>query len=217
MMAKTPRTQDGEGEITFTMVKFGMKGGDPTLQKGLDTIKAAFAAAGFVPTTEPKLLRQNGTKQSPAALSHGTEREEAVDADLVDAEPVDEEAAAPSAKPPRAKPKVKNYVAVPDPGFNTVSPLFKEFATAKNPSSDAKKLLAIAYWFKHNLKQPNVSNELFYTAFREMKWTVPTDIAQNVRELRSARDQRLTKGTDANTSAIALLGENAVDDMGKDS
>lgn len=216
-MAKMPKAQDGEGEITFTMVKFGMKGGDATLQKGLDTIKAAFAAAGFVPAAEPKLLRQNGTKQLLPALSNGSETEDIVDADVVDAEQAEEEAVAPSPKRPRTKPKVKNYAAVPDPGFNSVSPSFKEFATAKNPTSDAKKLLVIAYWFKHNLKQPNVSNEVFYTAFREMKWPVPTDIAQNVRELRSARDQRLTKGTDANTSAIALLGDNAVDDMGKDS
>lgn len=215
-MAKSPKGQDQEGEISVTMIKFGMKGSDASLQRGLDTIKAALAQAGFT-APEPRLLRANGAKQLPAAAINGAEADESTDAEVVDAEQMEVEIAAPSPKPPRAKPKVKNYVAVPDPGFNSVSPSFKEFATAKNPTSDAKKLLVIAYWFKHHLKQPNVSNELFYTAFREMKWSVPTDIAQNVRELRSARDQRLTKGTDANTSAIALLGENAVDDMGKDS
>ena len=119
----------------------------------------------------------------PAASTASSETEDAVDADVVDADEVEDEVAAPAPKPPRAKPKVKNYVAVPDPGFNSVQPSFKEFATGKNPASDAKKLLVIAYWFKHTLKQPNVSNEVFYTAFREMKWSVPTDIAQNVREL----------------------------------
>jgi hypothetical protein len=41
------------------------------------------------------------------------------------------------------------------------------------------------------------------------------NIAQIVRELRASRDQRLIKGSNPNSSEIGLLGENAVDEMGK--
>jgi hypothetical protein len=215
-MAKPTKAQDAEGEITFTIVKFGLKGSDATLQKGVDTLKAALIQAGIVPVQDSRQLRA----AAPRQLTNGHEQVEA-DAAAVDETEVNDDvteappAPVPRPSAPRAKPKVKNYTAIADPGFNTTSPTLMEVATQKNPNSDAKKFVVIAYWFKHHLKQPNVSNEAFYTAFRTIGWTLPTDIAATVRELRAARDQRLTKGTEPNTSMIAHLGEKAFDQMSK--
>lgn len=211
--------QDQDGEISFTMVKFSMKASDAGLQKGIDAIRSAFAQAGIgIPTPEVRQIRANGAKQ---VVMVGSSQPEAADAEAVDeatdveaTEVVEERAPARKATSSRAKPKVKNYTAIEDPGFSTTDPTLKDFAAQKSPSTDPKKLLVIAYWFKHHLKQPDVSNEAIYTAFRTLGWTVP-NIAQTVRELRASRDQRLAKGSDSSLSVISLLGENAVDEMGK--
>lgn len=216
MPRQPPKMPDQEGAITFTMVKFEMKGSDTSLQKGVDTIKAALVQSGFIQVPEQRQLRGPMQARSPTNGQDTGETETVDEENLTD---VEEEVAdaAPATVPrpstPRARPKAKNYTAVDDPGFSSVTPTFKDFATEKNPTTDSKKFCVIAYWFKNHLKKPNVSPELFYTAFREMKWAVPTDIAATVRELRSARDQRLTKGNEPNTSIISHLGENAVDEL----
>lgn len=218
MARHTKVDQDQDGEISFTMVKFSMKASDAGLQKGIDAIRSAFAQAGIGIPTETRQIRANGTKQvvmvgsgQPEA-AEAQDFEEATDVEATDI--VEERAQARKAPTARAKTKVKNYTAIEDPGFGSTNPTLKEFSAQKGPSSDPKKLLVIAYWFKHHLKQPDVTNDAIYTAFRTIGWTVP-NIAQIVRELRAIRDQRLVKGSSPNSSEIGLLGENAVDEMGK--
>lgn len=218
MARHTKVDQDQDGEISFTMVKFSMKASDAGLQKGIDAIRSAFAQAGIGIPTETRQIRANGPKQvvmvgsSQPEAAEGEDFEEATD--LEASEIVEERASARKASTARAKPKVKNYTAIEDPGFGSTNPTLKEFAAEKGPSTDPKKLLVIAYWFKHHLKQPDVTNDAIYTAFRTIGWTVP-NIAQIVRELRANRDQRLVKGSNPSSSEIGLLGENAVDEMGK--
>jgi hypothetical protein len=216
MAAKPTKPPDSDGKINFTMIKFGMEGSDAAIQKGIETFKATLVQAGFIQVQEPvRQLRAAPVKQLNGA-SQEVEPETAEESasEVVD-EVVDATPAAPRASTPRAKPKIKNYTAIEDPGFNTTTPTLKEFAAAKSPNADAKRFLVIAYWFKNYLNKPSVTNEGFYTAFRAIGWTVPTNIAQHVRELRSSRNQRLIKGTDPNSSAISHLGENAVDELGK--
>ena len=218
MARHTKVDQDQDGEISFTMVKFSMKASDAGLQKGIDAIRSAFAQAGISIPTETRQIRANGTKQVVMVGSTQPEAAEAEDVeeatDVEANEIVEERAPARKASTPRAKPKVKNYTAIEDPGFSSTNPTLKDFAAQKGPSTDPKKLLVIAYWFKHHLKQPDVTNDAIYTAFRTIGWTVP-NIAQIVRELRASRDQRLIKGSNPNSSEIGLLGENGVDEMGK--
>lgn len=218
MARHTKVDQDQDGEISFTMVKFSMKASDAGLQKGIDAIRSAFAQAGVGISTETRQMRANGAKQVVMVGGSQPEAAEAEDAeeatDVEATEIVEERAPVRKASTARAKPKVKNYTAIEDPGFGSTNPTLKEFAAQKGPSTDPRKLLVIAYWFKHHLKQPDVTNDAIYTAFRTIGWTVP-NIAQIVRELRASRDQRLIKGSNPNSSEIGLLGENAVDDMGK--
>lgn len=217
MARHTKVDQDQDGEISFTMVKFSMKASDAGLQKGIDAIRSAFAQAGIGIPTETRQIRANGGKQ---VVMVGSSQPEAVEAENseeatdVEATEIVEEPAPARKAAARAKPKVKNYTAIEDPGFGSTNPTLKEFAAQKGPSTDPKKLLVIAYWFKHHLKQPDVTNDAIYTAFRTLGWTVP-NIAQIVRELRASRDQRLVKGSNPNSAEIGLLGENAVDEMGK--
>ncbi len=218
MARHTKVDQDPDGEISFTMVKFSMKASDAGLQKGIDAIRSAFAQAGIGMPTETRQIRTNGAKQVVMVGSNQPEASEAEDfeeaTDVEATEIVEERAPARKASITRIKPKVKNYTAIEDPGFGSTNPTLKEFAAQKGPSTDPKKLLVIAYWFKHHLKRPDVTNDAIYTAFRTIGWTVP-NIAQIVRELRASRDQRLIKGSNPNSSEIGLLGENAVDEMGK--
>lgn len=215
MARHTKVDQDQDGEISFTMVKFSMKASDAGLQKGIDAIRSAFAQAGVGIPTETRQMRANGTKQVVMVGSSQPEAEDTEEAIDVEATEIAEERApVRKVSTARAKPKVKNYTAIEDPGFGSTNPTLKEFAAQKGPSTDPKKLLVIAYWFKHHLKQPDVTNDAIYTAFRTIGWTVP-NIAQIVRELRASRDQRLIKGSNPNSSEIGLLGENGVDEMGK--
>ena len=215
MARHTKVDQDQDGEISFTMVKFSMKASDAGLQKGIDAIRSAFAQAGVGFPTETRQMRANGTKQVVMVGSSQSEAEDAEEAIDLEAEDiVEERAPVRKASTARAKPKVKNYTAIEDPGFGSTNPTLKEFAAQKGPSTDPKKLLVIAYWFKHHLKQPDVTNDAIYTAFRTIGWTVP-NIAQIVREVRASRAQRRIKGSNPNSSEIGLLGENAVDEIGK--
>lgn len=210
-MATRPKQSDGIGKVKFRVIEFELEGTDATLQ---DTIRGFTAALNRASGAAPARLLGNGqTKQLENGPSHEEEAEDTIPRAADDAEVVE---AAPQRPPqPRAKPKVVNYEILKDVVFDDVSPTLKEFAAIKAPPSDLSKYLVIAYWFKHHKKQPDVKPDHFYTAYRLLGWKVPRNPAAPVRELRSSRDNRLSKGTEQGFSTINQVGENTVDELGK--
>lgn len=208
-MATKSKTPETAGKVKFRVIEFELEGTDASLQESLKNLAVALGRGSAMPPARQIKAPTTRQVESNGDLDPESEAE---DAEVVD----EEEAAAPArSSAPRKPARVKTYSIIPDLRFDDVNPTLKEFATQKSPSGDLKKYLVIAYWFKYHKKHPNLTPEHFYTAYKEMKWAVPRNPAQPVRELRSNRDQRLGKGTEPGTSVINQIGENDVDALGK--
>jgi len=216
-MAKTPKpAAEQEGEISVSMIKFTMKGSDTSLQKGLDTIKAAFAAQGFTVVPEARQLRTpSPARQLPSART-GEDIE--VDADEVEDATESEDdvpAAAPTPRKASTPRKPPNFKIIRDLKFDDVSPTLDEFVAEKKPDTHLDRYLCIAYWFKHHKDTEDLTVEHFFTAYMHYSWTLPTNAATPVRDLRHQKRQWFLAGSVQGTSTIANSGERRVMEMGK--
>lgn len=216
-MAKTAKpAAEQDGEISVSMIKFTMKGSDASLQKGLDTIKAAFAAQGFAVVPEAKQLR------TPAHARHlpsvGPSEDIEVDADEVeDATELEDEIPAPAPAPrkPSTPRKPPNFKIIRDLKFDDVSPTLAEFVADKKPDTHLDRYLCIAHWFKHHKNVEDLTVEHFFTAYMHYSWTLPTNAATPVGDLRHQKRQWFLAGSVQGTSTIANSGERRVMEMGK--
>ena len=216
-MTKTPKqAPEQEGEISVSMVKFTMKGSDASLQKGLDTIKAAFVQAGFAvaPEAKPQL---RGPAQSRLSAATGEDAEPAIVEEVQDE--TEAEVTAPSAAPaPRkaaAPKKPPNYKIMKELKFDDVNPMLADFVAEKEPKSHLDRYLCIAYWFKHIKDVDDLTTEHFFTAYMHYRWPLPADAATPIRDLRHNKRQLFVAGSTPATSTIANSGERQVIEMGK--
>ena len=182
-------TKKGSGAGTtskMTVLVFQLQGDDATLQAGLKTI--ATTLAGVVPTNSFQQIPQ-GQKPAAAALdSPQLDKGEAEVGDVVDvsAEPVT------SSKPSKrsAPHKPPQVVEIDLKG----SVPLEEFL-AKCPSEDISvRYLMIAYWLKEYQNIEEISIDHIYTCYRHMRWSVPNDIVQPLRNLKS-RKSWFSKGS----------------------
>jgi hypothetical protein len=214
-MAKTAKpTEEQEGEISFSMVKFTMKGSDATLQKGLDSIKAAFVQAGFtVAPPEVRQLRPNAPRQFPMSGEElEVEAEEIEDAIEVQAAV----AAAPFAPRKASTPKKPpNYKIIKELRFDDVSPTLDELVAEKKPETHLDRYLCIAHWFKHHKDLEDLTVEHFFTAYMHYGWSLPTNAATPIGDLRHQKRQQFVAGAVPGTSTIANSGERRIMEMGK--
>lgn len=198
------------------MVKFTMRGSDASLQKGLDTIKAAFVQAGFavVPEIKPQLRGPIHTRL-PAA--NGEDAEPEVVEEVQDDTAMED--ATPSAPPePRKAPAPKkppNYKIMKELKFDDVTPTLADFVAEKKPKSHLDRYLCVAYWFKHSKGVDDLTTEHFFTAYMHYRWSLPADALTPIRDLRHNKRQLFVAGSTLATSTIANSGERQVMEMGK--
>lgn len=217
-MARTPKTTpEQDGEISFTMVKFTMRGSDTSMQKGMDAIKSAFVQAGFIPALPDMRARPNGVRQIAATGSEQEVADEVVDP----ADPVDQESgvaeAAPILAPKRTATAKKppNFKIMKDLKFDDVQPTLEAFVAEKKPKTHLDRYLCIAYWFKHYKDLEDLTTEHFFTAYMHYRWTLPANAATPINDLRHAKRQLFVAGKTTGTSTIANSGERQVGEMGK--
>jgi hypothetical protein len=98
--------------------------------------------------------------------------------------------------------------------FDDVSPTLKDFCAQKNPSSDYKKYLVIAYWFKHYKQMPEINVNHIHTAYRLMGWATPKAAAQPLRDMKRSKMGWLSKGKEKGAYTINHVGENEVNALG---
>lgn len=215
-MAKPSKNeQEQEGEISVSMFKISIKGSDTSLQKGLDTIKAALVQAGFA-APEQKYIRSNGTK--PAMLLPAEEVEiggEDNDDDTTTLEEVTYASPPTTPKKPAAPRRPPSYKIISDLKFDDVSPTLAAFIEEKQPKTDLDKYLCTAYWFKHYKNTDDLMVEHFFSAYMTYRWKLPTNPGSPVADLRHARRQLLIAGKTAGTWTISNPGERKVNEMGK--
>jgi hypothetical protein len=213
-MAKTPKTSEQEGEISVSMIKFTMKGSDASLQKGLDSIKAAFVQAGFAVVPEVRQLRSNSSRQPQ---SDGDELEAEVPEDMQEVGEVDDVVAAPPSPSRRSSSPKRppNFKIMKELKFDDVSPSLTEFVGEKKPESHLDRYLCIAYWFKHIKGVEDLTTEHFFTAYMNYKWPLPASAATPVADLRHQKRQLFVAGSSPATSTISNTGERRVMELGK--
>jgi len=92
----------------------------------------------------------------------------------------------------------------------------KTFLEQKNPTSDVKRYLAIAYWLKEYREVSEITMDHAYTCYRHMGtgWNVPKDAASPLRKMKSKQYGWMGNGSTAGSYAINHLGENEVNNMG---
>lgn len=205
-MAKGRGNPEGTGKIKFRFVEFEMDGTDSSLEEGLKSIAAALNR-GMNPAIGTKLLRHNGPEQ---AIARPDEEEAVVE------EPNDEEEPATPSAPRKtaALRKVAPRKILDNFKLDDVKPTLKDFATTKNPNSDLKKYLVIAFWAKTYKNLEELTPDHFFTAYRALGWSTPKDPVQPIRDLVNPRNGRFSSGTAPGNGKINHIGEQVVIDMG---
>ncbi len=90
---------------------------------------------------------------------------------------------------------------------------FQTFAEEKNPSSDLKRFLVVAAWFKLHRNIDAITVDHVYTCYRAVKWpTAIQDFSLPLRQLK--HKQLVTGGAGKGLYAINHLGLAEVDKLG---
>ena len=90
---------------------------------------------------------------------------------------------------------------------------FQTFCESKGPESDWDKYLLVAWWLKKNLDISEITSAHIYTCYKFMKWQVPRDIPQPLRDMKSKKSW-FSKCADRGAYALNHIGENEVSKMG---
>jgi hypothetical protein len=91
----------------------------------------------------------------------------------------------------------------------------KAFLEKKNPTSDVKRFLSIAYWLKEYRAINEITMDHAYTCYRHMGtgWNVPKDASSPFRLMKTKKYGWMASGSTPGWFAINHLGENAVNNM----
>lgn len=206
-MARNRGNAEGSGKIKFRFVEFEMDGASSSLEEGLKSIAAALSR-GMNPSVAVRALRDGSTGQGDLQ-----EASEVFSADEESAPEVSSPSTSRRSATPR-KAKVAPRKILEDFKLDDVKPTLKEFASSKNPTSDLKKYLVIAFWAKTYKKLDELTPDHFFTAYRALGWSTPRDPTQPIRDLINPRVGRLSSGSAPGNGKINHIGEQVVIDMG---
>lgn len=180
-----------------------MDGSDESIQDTMRTLAAALTRGGHGTVPVARRLKTD----PPASLSGATEVEPGEDAIDEEEIHVEDVAVKPASAPKRTK-KVQSYDILDDIRFDKTPTTLVDFVARYELKSDLKRYLAIASWFKDELKLSEISVRHWYTAFKFLRWTIPNDPAQPIRDLRA--NKSLSKGTGVGHAYINHIGENVL-------
>jgi len=207
-MAK--KIQSGEqASVKVRIIDFEMSGSDESLRESLQTLAAALGRGQAMQVARALPPRQG----RPVATIDGTVNEEVVEEE--DETPEDTVVPRAARRAPSQR-KPTSVSVLPDINFSDVTPTLKDFYQQKHPDSDLSRYLVVAYWYKHHRGINDLTVDHIHTAFRALGVGTPRNAIQPVRDLRNARNGKLTAGSSKGTFAIHHLGETAVEQMGRE-
>jgi hypothetical protein len=96
----------------------------------------------------------------------------------------------------------------------TTEPSFESFAGNKKPSSDLKRFLVVAAWFKLHRQTDTITADHVYTCYRKIKW--PSAIDDFGQPLRDLKRVQFVEMKNKGLYAINHLGLAEVDKLGND-
>jgi hypothetical protein len=193
----------GPARIRFVMLDAEAPDGDLSqitlaVQNALRSSDGAAGARRLITTVSPKAV--------PSANGIDEPVEEVVEDSV-------EEAASPvaprttSTRQPR---KGKTPTVVNDVDLN--APMsFADFARAKNPTSNQKRHLVVAAWFKLHRNQDTITVDHIYTCYRSIGW--PCNIPDFAQPLRELKHDQLLELRGKGIYAINHLGLDKVDKL----
>lgn len=209
-MAKSKSTSDQPGKVKIRVIEFEVEGSDVTMQEGLKSITAALNRGMAPPSSYSKMKY---VQAPPQEFEDGSSSGEAEDDEDNNFDAVDVVAQAPKKSASSRKPRSMKLLEI---NFGDVMPPLKEFASEKSPKTDMHRYLVIAYWFKHYKSTPDVTPDHFFTAYRHLQWSVPSDPSAAIKDLRHRRRTQFSPGSSHGTSTINHVGEEIVLAMGRD-
>lgn len=203
--------REDSGKVKMTVIHFETESSNATLQENIRAIANTLSRALTPP---PRLIPKPTqlTTGSGVAGDNGSSEAYMPDEfeDVIDAE----------ATPVSAKPKNKTVtLRTPQPlELDLISgnvPL-KTFLEQKNPTTDLKRYLAIAYWLKEYRSINEITMDHAYTCYRFMGtgWSVPKDASAPLRKMKGKEYGWMNRGSAPGSFAINHLGENEVNKMG---
>lgn len=217
-MRKDIRDRGDRGKVKFRVIDFELEGSDESLQESLRSIVSAINRPAAAPP--PRLLASNTTPARPAAAQPPPQQElfpeEArieVEAESPQPEPAESEEARP-ARASNGQRKFYNPKILNDLDLKAGATPFAEFWAQKNPTEDSKRYLVILYWLKETLKLESVGADHIYTCYRTVKQNPPKDVGGPLRALK--KKGFVVSGREKGTYAITHVGQDVVDQLGKD-
>lgn len=198
---------DDKSKVKFRVIEFEVEGSNASIQESLRSISATLGRPRPGAATAARLA----PVPAPAAASEDDAEHLVDDGSELDGQEAVEET--PTARPPRAR--TARRVVTPevlDLDIESGPMPLREFVNSKNPTTDPKRFLTIAYWFKEYRQTPIVTAAHIYTCYRLLDWSTPDDIGQPLRDLKNKR-KVFNKGPADGEYEINLIGLNEVKRM----
>jgi hypothetical protein len=86
---------------------------------------------------------------------------------------------------------------------------FKDFADEKKPTTSNERNVVAVYYMKHLVAIEKVTTDHVFTAYRELRWKLPTDFRNSLQVTASAKGWIDT--SDMNDITLTTRGTNAVE------
>ena len=202
--------KEDKGKVRMTVIHFETESDNATLAENIRAVANTLARAL---TPQPRTVARpaqltsgNGAAGTPALEPEVEDFEDTIDVEAipVSTKPKGSKAAAPRQPQPLELDLISGDVPL------------KTFLEQKNPTSDIKRYLAIAYWLKQYRSINEITMDHAYTCYRHMGsgWNVPKDAGIPLRQMKQKRYGWMSSGSAPGSYAINHLGENEVNNMG---
>jgi hypothetical protein len=201
--------KEDKGKVKMTVIHFETESDNATLQANIQAIAQTLTRALAPPPRVVRTPGQLAAGNGAAALDTAPEELEDLD-DAIDIEPTSV-----SIKPKTGKaPTLRQPQPVELDLISGKVPL-KAFLEKKNPTSDVKRYLSIAYWLKEYRGINEITMDHAYTCYRHMGtgWNVPKDASAPLRGMKTKRYGWMASGSTPGSFAINHLGENEINNM----
>jgi hypothetical protein len=196
-MAKIQPKYSSGAKVKFRVFEFEMDGSDESIQDTMKTLAAALTRGGQGPIPVHRRIKAD----TPASMAEADTDDESMEEEEIQVQDVLPK----TVQSPKKTKKLQTYEILEDIRFDETAIALDDFVIQYSLKSDLKRYLAIALWFKDQLKLPEINVRHWYTAFKYLKWTIPNDPAQPIRDLRAKKT--LSKGTSVGHTYINHIGE----------
>lgn len=203
--------KEDKGKVRMTVIHFETESDNATLAENIRAVANTLARAL---TPQPRTVVRPAQLTSGNGASGAPTPEAEIEEDFEDA--IDVEATPVSAKAKGNKAAAPRQPQPVDLDLISGDVPLKAFLEQKNPTSDIKRYLAIAYWLKQYRNINDITMDHAYTCYRHMGsgWNVPKDAGIPLRQMKQKRYGWMSSGSTPGSYAINHLGENEVNNMG---